>query len=78
LTPTPARKGYVWRGMPLILALRRQRQTVHWVLCQPDIQNTFQDSQGYIEKPCFKKTHCDVAWETAYLDIMGTEGHFIL
>jgi hypothetical protein len=38
-------------------ALGRQRQADFWVLGQPGLQSEFQDSQGYIEKPCFEKTN---------------------
>ena len=38
-----------WWCMPLIPALRRQRQLDFWVLCQPGLHSEFQDSQGYRE-----------------------------
>jgi hypothetical protein len=41
---------------PLIPALRRQRQADFWARGQPGLQSEFQDSQGYTEKPCLKKT----------------------
>jgi hypothetical protein len=41
--------------MPLISALRRQKQADFWVRGQPGLQSEFQDSQGYTEKPCLKK-----------------------
>jgi hypothetical protein len=41
--------------MPLIPALRRQRQADFWVWGQPDLQSEFQDSQDYTEKPCLGK-----------------------
>jgi hypothetical protein len=41
--------------MPLIPALGRQKQADFWVRGQPGLQNEFQDSQGYTEKPCLKK-----------------------
>jgi hypothetical protein len=41
--------------MPLIPALGRQRQADFWVPGQPGLQNEFQDSQGYTEKPCLEK-----------------------
>jgi hypothetical protein len=41
--------------MPLIPALRRQRQADFWVQGQPGLQSEFQDSQGYTEKPCLEK-----------------------
>jgi hypothetical protein len=44
-----------WWGMPLIPALGRQRQVDFWVWGQPGLQNEFQDSQGYTEKPCLGK-----------------------
>jgi hypothetical protein len=44
-----------WWCTPLIPALGRQRQVDFWVRGQPGIQSEFQDSQGYTEKPCFKK-----------------------
>jgi hypothetical protein len=34
----------------------RQRQVNSWVRGQPGLQSEFQDSQGYTEKPCLKKT----------------------
>jgi hypothetical protein len=41
--------------MPLIPALGTQRQADFCVRGQPGLQNEFQKSQGYTEKPCFKK-----------------------
>jgi hypothetical protein len=41
--------------MPLIPALRRQRQVDFWVQGQPGLQSEFQESQGYTEKPCLEK-----------------------
>jgi hypothetical protein len=41
--------------MPLIPALRGQRQADFWVRGQPGLQSEFQDSQGYTEKPCLRK-----------------------
>jgi hypothetical protein len=41
--------------MPLIPALRRQRQADFRVQGQPGLQSEFQDSQGYTEKPCLGK-----------------------
>jgi hypothetical protein len=41
--------------MPLIPALRRQRQVDFWVRGQPGLQGEFQDSQSYTEKPCLEK-----------------------
>jgi hypothetical protein len=46
----------LWR-MPLIPALGRQRQVDFWVRGWPGLQSEFQDSQGYTEKPCLKKTN---------------------
>jgi hypothetical protein len=45
-----------WWRTPLIPALGRQRQVDFWVWGQPGLQSEFQDSQGYTEKPCLKKT----------------------
>jgi hypothetical protein len=45
-----------WWRTPSILALGRQRQADFWVPGQPGLQSEFQDSQGYTEKPCLKKT----------------------
>jgi hypothetical protein len=42
--------------MLLIPALRRQRQVDFWVWGQPGLQSEIQDSQGYTEKPCLRKT----------------------
>jgi hypothetical protein len=47
--------GWVWWCMPLIPALRRQRQADFWVRGQPGLQSEFQDSQSYTEKPRLKK-----------------------
>ena len=41
--------------MPLIPALRRQRQADFWIGGQPGLQSEFQDSPGYTEKPCLEK-----------------------
>jgi hypothetical protein len=43
-------------GKPLIPALGRQRQVDFSVQGQPGLQSEVQDSQGYTEKPCLKKT----------------------
>jgi hypothetical protein len=40
--------------MPLIPALRRQRQVDLWVQGQPGLYIKFQDSQDYAEKLCLK------------------------
>ena len=45
-----------WWHTPLIPALGKQRQVDFWVQGQPGLQSEFQDSQGYIEKPCLEKT----------------------
>jgi hypothetical protein len=50
--PTPQR---VWWCTPVIPVLGRQRQVDFWVQGQPGLQSEFQDSQGYIEKPCLEK-----------------------
>jgi hypothetical protein len=42
--------------MPLTPALGRQRQEDFWVQGQPGLQSEFQDSQGYTDKPCLKKS----------------------
>jgi hypothetical protein len=49
-------QSQVWWRMPLIPTLRRQKQVDFWVRGQPGLQVEFQDSQGYTEKPCLKKT----------------------
>jgi hypothetical protein len=43
-----------WWYTPLIPALGRQSKADFWVWGQPGLQNEFQDSQGYTEKPCIK------------------------
>jgi hypothetical protein len=45
-----------WWCTTLIPALGRQRQVDLWVRDQPGLQSELQDSQGYTEKPCLKKT----------------------
>ena len=45
------------RRMPLIPAVGRQRQEDFWVQGQSGLQSEFQDSQGYIEKPCLENTN---------------------
>jgi hypothetical protein len=45
-----------WWCTPILPALGRQRQVDFWVRGQPGLQSEFQDSQGYTEKPCLKKT----------------------
>jgi hypothetical protein len=52
------KKGPVWAWWctPLIPALGRERQEDFWVQGQPGLQSEFQDSQGYTEKPCLKKS----------------------
>jgi hypothetical protein len=49
-------QSWTWWHTPLILALGRQKQANFCVRGQPGLQSEFQDSQGYIEKPCFEKT----------------------
>ena len=49
------RAGWWWRT-PLSQHSGRQRKADFWVRGQPSLQCEFQDSQGYIEKPCLKKT----------------------
>jgi hypothetical protein len=44
-----------WWHMLLIPARGRQRQADFWVWGQPGLQNKFQDSQDYTEKPCLEK-----------------------
>jgi hypothetical protein len=41
--------------MPYIPALGVQRQSDLWIWGQSSLQNKFQDSQGYTEKPRLKK-----------------------
>jgi hypothetical protein len=55
LTTTYHSQAGQWWHTPLIPALWRQRQADFWVWGQPGLQSEFQDSQGYTEKPCFKK-----------------------
>jgi hypothetical protein len=44
-----------WWRTPLILALRKQRQTDFLVQGQPGLRSEFQDSQDDTEKPCLEK-----------------------
>jgi hypothetical protein len=64
--------GQVWWHTPLIpaLGIGRHRQVDFWVWGQPGLQSEFQDSQGYTEKPCLKKTththtHKKTLWTSA-------------
>jgi hypothetical protein len=50
--------------MPLTPALGRQRQADFWVRSQPGLNSEFQDSQGYTEKPCLKKTNKETNKQT--------------
>jgi hypothetical protein len=63
--------------MPLIPALRRQRQTDFRVQGQPGLQSEFQDSQGYTEKPCLEKqnkqTNKQQQQQNFKIDIMGSK-----
>jgi hypothetical protein len=43
--------------MPLIPALRKQRQVDFWVRGQPGLQSEFQNSQGYTSPPPKKKVY---------------------
>ena len=45
----------VWWCTSLMTALRRQRKVDLWVWGQHGLQNEFQDSKHYTEKPCLKK-----------------------
>jgi hypothetical protein len=47
--------SWAWWHIPLIPALRRQRQADFWVRGQPGLQSEFQDSQDYTEIPCLEK-----------------------
>jgi hypothetical protein len=57
LTSSKNKQAGRWWHMPLIPALGKQRQVDFWVQGQPGLQSEFQDSQGYTEKPCPKKTN---------------------
>jgi hypothetical protein len=48
----------------IIPALERQRQANFCVPGQPGLQSEFQDSQGYTEKPCLKKTKPNIQTKT--------------
>jgi hypothetical protein len=48
-------RSRAWWHTPLIPSLGRQRRADFWVRGQPGLQNEFQDSQGYTEKPCLGK-----------------------
>jgi hypothetical protein len=47
----------MYRYIPLIPVLGRQRQANFWVQGQPGLQSELQDSQGYTEKPYLKKKY---------------------
>ena len=49
-------RARLWWRTPLIPALGTQRQADFWVRGQPGLQSELQDSQGYTEKLCLKKT----------------------
>jgi hypothetical protein len=53
---TKTKSSRAWWRTPLVPALGRQRQADFWVRGQPGLQSECQDSQGYTEKPCLKKT----------------------
>jgi hypothetical protein len=55
-TKTKTVEAGQWWWTPLIPALRKQRQADFCIRGQPGLQSEFQDSQGYTEKPCLKKT----------------------
>ena len=60
--------------MPLIPALRRQRQADFWVRGQPGLQSEFQDSQGYTEKPCLEKNNNNKKlWMKLYVENIITQ-----
>ena len=48
-------QAWQWWFTPVILVLGRQRQVDFLVQGQPGLQNEFQDSQSYTEKPCLRK-----------------------
>ena len=50
------KNSQAWRRTPVIPALGRQRQADFWIPGQLGLQSEIQDSQGYTEKPCLKKT----------------------
>jgi hypothetical protein len=54
-----------WCRTSLIPAPGRQRQADFWVRGQSGLQSEFQDSQGYTEKPCLKKTKQNKKKKTA-------------
>jgi hypothetical protein len=55
MSETENYQSWAWWLMPLIHALGGQRQADFCVCGQPGLQSEFQDSQGYMEKPCLKK-----------------------
>jgi hypothetical protein len=60
--------------MPLIPAIGRQRQVDFWVQGQSGLQGGFQDSQGYIEKPCLKQTNKQTNKNITYNFIFMSSG----
>jgi hypothetical protein len=72
-------ESWAWWCKLLIPALGRQRQADFRVRGQPGLQSEFQDSQGYTEKPCLKKTKtktkkpCRVWWHTPLIPQLGRQ-----
>jgi hypothetical protein len=60
----------------LVLAFHRQSQADLWVWEQPGLQNKFQDSKGYTEKPCLKNKKQNPTKQIKNHVLLSAEFHF--